>query len=86
MVSYGYLSISMHYQRAAFTIHSARLLAQGHGVCLYVANSIIDPEKAGICLRYRCCLFVIMHIVMATPLYDSYEVHYFEDLVVNQSV
>lgn len=46
MVSYGYLSISVHYQRAAFTIHSARLLAQGHGVCLYVANSI-DPEKQG---------------------------------------
>jgi len=38
MVSYGYLSISVQYRRAAFTIRSARLLAQDHGVRLYVAN------------------------------------------------
>jgi len=35
------------------------ILARDHGVCLYIANSIIDPEKAGIGWRYRCCLFVI---------------------------
>ena len=46
---------------------STWLLVQDHGMCLYVANSIIGPVKAGICLLYCCgnpTLFTTFNILV----------------------
>jgi len=57
-------------------------------VCiLYLANSIIGPVKAGICLLYRGCLLITscLPVLSWQPTVVEY-IHCFEHLVVKNSL